>query len=315
MVGQPTVSPSHPTSVLLEAFGANLEFARELATLTSYGTGGNARYFLVADSAAEVSRAIKAARRLSIPWFVMGGGSNLLVSDDGFDGLVIKTEVFGLDIVDGDRIEAGAGEDLMALVDFATEHSLTGLEFAAGIWGSVGGAVYGNAGAYGGEVGRILVSAQIIDSEGEIKDVTPDYLGFDYRHSHLKETREVLTKAVFQAACGERDEIKSRVDEILKTRAERHPDHGTAGCFFRNIPDETQPYGKLPAGKLLEDAGAKELAVGGAAVYEKHANIIVNTGGATSKDIRRLADMMKQRVLDRYGIELQEEVQLLGTFQ
>jgi UDP-N-acetylmuramate dehydrogenase len=300
--------------VLIEAFGTNLEFSRELAPLTSYGTGGNARYFLEADSGTEIIRAIKSARRLRIPWFVMGGGSNLLVSDEGFDGLVIKAEVLGLKFQAPDRIEAGAGEDLMALVNFATAHALTGLEFASGIWGTVGGAVYGNAGAYGGEVGRILTEAQIIDHDGELKTVTPDYLEFDYRYSRLKETREIMVSAVFRAEAGDKDKIAARVAEILQTRAGRHPDHGTAGCFFRNIPDETQKYGKLPAGKLLEEAGAKDLTVGGAAVYAKHANIIVNTGGATSKDIRRLADMMKQKVLDRFGIELQEEVQVLGTF-
>ena len=301
--------------MLIEAFGTNLEFSRELAPLTSYGTGGSARYFLEADSGTEIIRAIKSARRLQIPWFVMGGGSNLLVSDEGFDGLVIKAEVLGLKFLEPDRIEAGAGEDLMALVNFATDHALTGLEFAAGIWGTVGGAIYGNAGAYGGEVGQVITEAQIIDHDAEMRTVGPDYFEFDYRHSRLKKSRETIVSAVFLAKVGDKDKITARVDEILQTRAGRHPDRGTAGCFFRNIPVESQKYGKMPAGKLLEEAGAKDLTVGGAAVYAKHANIIVNTGAATSKDIRRLADMMKQKVLDRFGIELQEEVQVLGTFQ
>lgn len=314
MVGKPTVTDI-PRSVLREAFGTDLQFARDLASLTSLQTGGPASYFLIARSAGDLVRAIQAAARLNIPVFVMGGGSNLLVSDDGFDGLVIKFEITGLKLVDSSTVESRAGERLVDLVDFATEHSLSGLEFAAGIWGTVGGAIYGNAGAYGGEIGNRLEKATLVDQRGELKEVPSDYFQFGYRHSCLKETREVVVSAWFSLRPGDREEIKNRVDDILLQRAQRHPDKRTAGCFFRNVPDDSREYGKQPAGYLLEEAGAKELKVGGAEVYPKHANIIVNTGNATSKDIRRLADMMKQRVLDRFGIELQEEIQQLGSIQ
>jgi len=299
---------------LLATFGPNLEFGKNLASLTSYRTGGKARYFLSATSADEVARGIQAARRLGIPSYVIGGGSNLLVSDAGYDGLIIKVDVSGMRLADPTTIECGAGEDLMALVDFATQNELAGLEFAAGIWGSVGGAIYGNAGAYGGEIGTILRSAIVVSPEGVVKEVGRDYCRFAYRDSYLKVTHEVVVTASFGLSKGDKIAIESRVKEVLASREQKHPNELTAGCFFKNIPDPKEPHGKLPAGRLLEQVGVKELSVGGAKVYEKHANIIVNTGSATSQDIRKLADIMKQRVKDRFGIELQEEVQQLGTF-
>lgn len=301
-------------SALVAAFGPNLEFGKDLSAMTSYRTGGRAKYYIAATNADEIARGTQVARRLGIPFYVIGGGSNLLISDAGFDGLIIKVDVTGLRLADPTTIECGAGEELSALVDFATQNGLTGLEFAAGIWGSVGGAIYGNAGAFGGEIGPILRSAIIVSTEGVVKEVNPDYCRFAYRDSYLKETHEVVVTAKFELAKGEKSAVESRVREILASREQKHPSELTAGCFFKNIPDPKEPYGKLPAGRLLEQIGAKELSVGGARVYEKHANIIINTGRATSQDIRKLADIMKQRVKDRFGIELQEEVQQLGTF-
>lgn len=313
-VAQSKVSPDWPISKLIEAFGAELEFSRALAPLTSFETGGPARYFLVARSVDEVVRAVKSARRLQVPYVVIGGGSNLLVSDAGFDGLVIRLEIKGLRLLADNLVEVGGGEALFDVVNFTAENGLTGMEFAAGIWGTVGGAIYGNAGAFGGEVGRVLESAILVNNSGAVKQAERAYFHFEYRHSILKETHEIVASARFHLAPADPKTVETRIDEILSQRVARHPDRRTAGCFFRNIPDPTQQYGKLSAGRLLEEVGAKELSVGGARVYEKHANIIINSGGATSKDIRQLADIMKQRVLDRFGIELQEEVQQLGSF-
>jgi UDP-N-acetylmuramate dehydrogenase len=315
MVEQLSVSGNYPMATLVSVFGPNLELARELAPMTSYKTGGRAKYFLAATSAEELVKAVTGAKRLQLPYFLVGGGSNLLVSDSGFDGIVIKVDVRGFDLPDDHHIKTGAGEDLMSLVNFATEHGLTGLEFAAGIWGSVGGAIYGNAGAFGGEIGTIVTEVELVDLEGNVKTIGPEYCCFGYRHSYLKLSREVVVSAVLRLEKSDRNQIQAKVDAILAQRNEKHPNKGmSAGCFFKNIPDPSQPYGKLAAGKLLDEAGVKGLTVGGAAVYEKHANIIVNTGTATSKDIRRLADMMKQRVLDKFGIELEEEVIQVGTF-
>ncbi len=302
-------------TVLLEAFGTNLEFSRDLAPLTSYKTGGRAKYFLSVGSVDEAVRSIKAVKRLKIPHFVMASGSNLLVSDEGFDGLVIKMDITGRQKISDTEIESGAGEELMALVDFATSSSLTGLEFAAGIWGTVGGAVYGNAGAFGGEIGAIVTTITVVDDNGQPKILTADECGFSYRHSALKNSTDIIVSARIQLSGGDPEKIQAKVDEILAAREGKHPNEGrSAGCFFKNIPDPKEEHGKLPAGRLLEEAGAKDLKVGGARVFDKHANIIVNSGNASSKDIRQLADMMKKRVFDRFGIELQEEVQQLGRF-
>ncbi len=315
MVEQPIVTPDLPDSQMTVAFGPKLEFSRALGPLTSFGTGGPARYFLPVRSRDELSQAVAIAAKSKIPFFILGGGSNLLVSDDGYNGLVIRLEIVGLSLAEPNLIEVGAGEQLSALVDFATEQSLTGLEFAAGIWGTVGGAVYGNAGAFGGEVGQVLTEACVIDRTGRAKTVAVDHFDFGYRSSRLKTTGDILATARFALTPGNQAEIKSRVDNILAQRTERHPSERTAGCFFKNIPDSSQPHGKMPAGQLLEEAGAGPLSVGGAGVYKKHANIIVTDKRATSKDIRLLADMMKKKVFDRFGIELQEEIQQLGSFQ
>lgn len=304
-----------PLPRLIDAFGTDLEFNKPMAQFSTYSTGGAARYFISVSSADEAVRAIRAAKRLDLPYFLLGGGSNILVSDKGFAGVVIKVDVVDLTLQGGDCIEVGAGVDLMALVNFATENSLAGLEFAAGIWGSVGGAIYGNAGAYGGEIKDVLVDVTIIDGENEARVVGPEYCQFAYRHSYFKESGEVIVSARIRLSPGEKSAIQAKVDDILASRSGKHPaTSNNAGCFFKNIPDESQPYGKLPAGKLLDEIGAKEMSFGGAKVFEKHANIIVNCGTASSSDIRKLADNLKQRVLERFGIELVEEVQMVGEF-
>jgi UDP-N-acetylmuramate dehydrogenase len=304
-----------PLATLLAAFGPNLEFAKEMAPLTTYRTGGRARYFLAARSADEIIRSMESAARLDIPYFILGGGSNLLLSDDGFDGLIIKVDVTGITTVGQSQIECGAGEDLIAFVRFAAEHSLAGSEFLAGIWGTVGGAIYGNAGAFGGEIGSLVAEVTIIGADNRVHVVDPQYCRFGYRDSHFKKSREIIVSARLNLAPGERAAIEEKINQTLQARQERHPaDALSAGCFFKNIPDPKEKYGKLPAGRLLEEIGAKGMSVGGAKVFEKHANIIINTGNATSKDIRQLADTLKQRVCERFGIELEEEVQQLGNF-
>ena len=251
---------------------------------------------------------------LKLPYFVVGGGSNLLISDSGYDGLIVKVAVKGIHLDGVGRIDCGAGEDLMALVNFAADNGLSGLEFAAGIWGSVGGAIYGNAGAYGGEIKDVLTDLTLIDQQGELKEVPSGYCGFAYRDSYLKVTHEVVVRARFQLAPGDRTAVKAKVNEIVSLRSARHPAEGTCGCFFKNIPDPKEKFGKLPAGRLLEQVGAIGMKLGGAAVFEKHANMIVNTGAATSQDIHQLADILKQKVFEKFGILLEEEVIKLGDF-
>ncbi|MFH1686797.1 MAG: UDP-N-acetylmuramate dehydrogenase [bacterium] len=307
---------SNALTATLGKYAHLLEHDKPLAPLTSFGTGGNARFFAPARSASEMEILLRAALQTGIDCFVIGGGSNLLVSDEGYDGLIIKADMRGLRILDGDCIESGAGEDLSALVDFATKQALTGLEFAAGIYGTVGGAVYGNAGAYGGQIGDLVTQLELIDRAGRTKTVGGEYARFGYRDSYLKTTSEVVLQVRLQLKAGQQDTIRARVEEILAVRNAKFPrEGGCAGCFFKNIPDPSQPHGKLPAGKLLDAVGAKGMAVGGARVYENHANIIINDGTASSKDIRELADKLKKKVFDKFGIILQEEVIEIGRPQ
>ncbi len=315
MVANTRVKTNIPRAEVTGAFGAGIEFDKELAPYSSYGTGGKAKYFLAATTIRQVENAVRSAGKLGLSFFLLGGGSNVLISDSGYDGLMVKMDIKGLSVVEEAAIECGAGEDLMSLVNFATEQSLTGLEFAAGIWGSVGGAVYGNAGAFGGEIGSLLSRATLVDRDGRIKEVDRDYCRFGYRDSYLKASGEIVVRAEFHLDRADRETIEKRVEEILTIRKTKHPvDECTAGCFFKNIPDHAEKYGKLPAGRLLDEAGAKGMSVGGARVFEKHANIIVCDSTATSKDISNLADKLKKTVYDKFGITLQEEVIRVGKF-
>lgn len=315
MLERLSVMTNHSMTEMVTAIGPKIEFDHDLASLTTFGTGGRARYFVSVENEEELTRAVAGARKLEVPFFLMGGGSNLLVSDSGYDGMVIKLDILGIELVGESTLKAGAGEKLMALVQAATDNSLTGLEFAAGIYGSVGGAIYGNAGAFGGEIGSLLIDAEIAEGDGQISTVDASYFEFGYRDSNLKRSSDVVVRASFGLERGDRDKISAKVAEIIETRNAKHPvGQRTAGCVFKNIPDASQPHGKLAAGKLLEEAGAKQMAVGGAKVFENHANMIINTGNATSKDIRQLADKMKESVRDKFGVELQEEIILLGDF-
>lgn len=298
----------------IEQFPGPVQRNELLAPYTSYHTGGEADLFAEITDSDSMAKAIRLANELGVPYFVLGGGSNLLISDRGYRGLILRNRICGLK-VEGNEILSGAGELLDDAVDYATSCSLTGAEFAAGIWGTMGGAVYGNAGAFGSQISVILKWAELVDKTGRIRTEEHDYFAFLYRHSKLKSTGETVTQVCLQLVPGDRDDIARRTADIRRLRAEKHPVTAyTAGCFFKNIEDATQPHGKLPAGKLLEEAGARDLIVGHARVFSHHANILVNTGGATSEEIRHLADILKKRVKDRFGIELQEEVICLGDF-
>ncbi len=300
---------------MLNLFGESLRFDSPLAEYSSFKTGGRAAYFLITNSTEETVKAVSTAYNNKIPFLIIGGGSNLLISDSGYDGLIIKINILGLKLTDETKIECGAGEDLMSLVNFAAENSLQGIEFAAGIWGSVGGAVYGNAGAYGGEIKDIIETVLLLDKTGQVKEVTPDYCKFKYRDSYLKISKEIVLSLKLRLQQGNKEKLVAQIDETLAIRASKHPvKQFCAGSFFKNIPDPKEKFGKLPAGRLLEQVGAKELSIGGAKVFEKHANIIINDGTATSKDIRELADILKQRVFDKFGITLEDEVISIGNF-
>lgn len=299
---------------ILRSFGDGIEKNKSLAEFSTFKTGGKAKYFITVKNSDEIVKAINDSKKHNIPYFIIGGGSNLLISDKGYAGLIIKIDVKGINLISETEIESGSGENLMDVVEFSAEKSLTGLEFASGIAGSLGGAVIGNAGAFGGEIKDVLAEITLIDSEGKLRNISPDECQFAYRDSQFKRTNDVITSVKFNLKAGDKNKIREKIDEILALRKSKHPDKKSAGSFFKNIPDPNEKYGKMPAGRLLEEIGAKGMTVGGAAVYEKHANIIINKDNATSKDIKDLADMLKKKVYDRFGISLEEEVITLGEF-
>ncbi len=300
---------------LKKELGDKIRVDQPLSGLTTFGTGGKARLFMDVTSDEDLSLIVKAAQRLNIPVFMLGGGSNVLISDSGYEGLMLKNSIMGMER-DGEEIRCGAGEELQKLVDFAADNSLSGLEFAAGIWGTVGGAIFGNAGAYGSETGAVVRSAELVDRQGNVSTVTAEYLDFSYRSSKLKEAGEFVTRAIFALKTGKKETIRQKIAEIMSQRGDRLPiGELSAGCFFKNIPDKDSEFGKLSTGKLLEEAGAKNMQCGGARVFRNHANIIINDGTAMSSDIKKLAELMKSKVEDKFGIKLQEEVILLGNFE
>jgi len=301
-------------TAFLKRFGSRVVADRPLADLVTFGIGGRAALFTEVSSTEELAEIVTAAGESRIPFFMLGGGSNLLVSENGYNGLIIRNIITGMTAHET-YIEVGAGEELRNLVNFATENQLTGLEFATGIYGTVGGAIFGNAGAYGSETGAVLESAELVDRKGRIRTEQTTYFEFGYRSSILKRTGEFVTRAKFALKMGKKELIRQRVDEIFALRARKLPqDALTAGCFFKNIPDSREEYGKLSAGKLLDEIGAKSLRCGDARVFEHHANIIVNDGTASAADVRRLAEQLKLKVKEKFGIELQEEITYLGEF-
>lgn len=292
--------------LLQERLGDSVARDVVLAPYTTFNIGGPAKYFFEANSPRQLLAAFDIASTNDIKHFLLGGGSNILVSDEGFDGLVIRDDCRDWQ-VGGNTISAQSGVWFDKLVDIAAEHSLTGLEFAAGIPGNVGGAIYGNAGAFGNSVADILESAVLYSPEGGIKIVGPDYFGFAYRHSRLKELFEVVLSVRFRLKAGEKGRITDKINEHREIRRAKHPDYrreGCAGSVFKNIKEPEL----LPAGKLLEDAGAQGLKIGDAQVFEKHCNIIVNKGKAKASEVRQLASQMQKLVNDKFNIMLEYEM-------
>jgi UDP-N-acetylmuramate dehydrogenase len=276
---------------------------------SNFRIGGPADFYFAAAGRDELRAALRAARECGLPAYVIGGGFNLLFDDAGFRGLILRNSSRGLSLdPSGPRVRVESGTPLADLVEFAAAAGLQGIEFLAGIPGSVGGAVYGNAGAFGRCTGDSLSEALLLGPGNAERRVPSGELGFSYRHSLLKTERRTVLEAVFDLRPGVAALIRERIGEYLALRAGKHPprDMAYAGSYFKNpvLPDGT----RKPAGQLLEQVGAKEARIGGAAVYSGHANFLYNTGNATARDVLTLAAMLKKRVYDAFGIVLEEEV-------
>lgn len=276
---------------------------------TTFRLGGPADYFLSPSDSAQIKEIIDICREKEISWFILGNGSNLLVSDEGYHGVVIQIyKNMNQVTVDGTRIYAQAGALLSTVSKKAMEEGLTGMEFASGIPGTLGGAAVMNAGAYGGEMKDILVSVTVMTDEGEQKVLKAEELNLGYRTSIIKERGYIVLDVVLQLQVGDRDTIRNRMEELKVQRVIKQPlEYPSAGSTFK------RPEGYF-AGKLIEDAGLRGYRVGGAQVSEKHCGFVINTGDATTSDVVQLIHDVQNIIWNKFKVKLEPEIKFLGDF-
>lgn len=274
---------------------------------TSFRVGGPADLFVQPADVTELWNVLCLARQEKVPFFVIGNGSNLLVSDEGFRGMIVHTGGSLRNItVEGDVIYAQAGALLSAVARTALEHGLTGMEFAAGIPGTLGGAVCMNAGAYGGEMKDILLDAEVLTQEGERLVIPVEELDLSYRHSVIFEKNYVVLAAHIRLSRGDQAQIRNKMNELAGARKEKQPlEYPSAGSTFK------RPQGYF-AGKLIQDAGLKGYTVGGAQVSEKHSGFVINRGNATAEEVLFLIKQVQKKVRQQFGVNLEPEVRMLG---
>jgi UDP-N-acetylmuramate dehydrogenase len=303
----------------------NIQQNIPLAKFTTFKIGGPAKFFCEVGNEKELIKALNYAKENNLEIFVLGGGSNILISDEGFNGLVIRIQNTKHQIQDT-KIECGAGINLSEIVKLSAENSLTGLEWAAGIPGTVGGAICGNAGAYGSSIAESVEEIRVLESS-KIKNYKSKECKFKYRDSIFKENRNlIIVSIVLKFKKGKKNEIENKIKEIIKKRTEKIPKEQNAGSFFKNPKVENRELiasferdtgqkaidGKIPAGWLIDEVGLRGKKIGGAEVSEKHANFVVNLGGAKAQDIVMLASLIKMKVRDELGVQLSEEIQYVG---
>ena len=273
---------------------------------TSFKIGGSADYFIECDCPECLKKVFAELKNRKMPYLVLGKGSNLLVSDKGYRGAVISLSGFDKITVENDEIIAGAGASLAKLCVAALENKLTGLEFAYGIPGSVGGALYMNAGAYGGEMSQVVVSATVLNKDGNIKEIDLCDMCLGYRTSIFKTDGSIILSVKFGLKKGDSANIKAQMDDFMTRRKDKQPlEFPSAGSTFK------RPMGHF-AGALIEKNNLKGMSVGGAMVSEKHAGFVINYDNATANDVKSLMQKIKDVVLKNDGVELEPEVIFVG---
>jgi UDP-N-acetylmuramate dehydrogenase len=294
--------------IFLQKVGKILTVNEPLAHHCHFQIGGPADFFFRATTEEELIASVNFACQQRLRYRVIGGGYNIFFDDRGYRGLIIKNEMSSIQLLDDTQVEVLSGTSLEELIQFCLDHALAGIEFLAGIPGTVGGAIYGNAGAFGQEIGAWVQGVRLLRTSGEIEDVDREHLRFHYRWSSLKKSKDIILRVKLKLKPGERNTISQKIDDILRQRRSKLPPPSLpcGGSFFKN---PVLPNGrKVPVAFLLEEVGAKGLRVGGAVVSQAHANFIYNLGGARARDILALASRLKERVRRRFGIELEEEV-------
>lgn len=279
-----------------------------MSSHVTFRTGGPAEYY-VRPNQQQIQPVLELCRRFDVPWMVIGNGSNLLVGDRGIRGLVMEIgRMMDRISIDGELVTAEAGALLSSAARYAAKESLTGMEFASGIPGTVGGAVVMNAGAYGGEIKQILKSVTVLTEDGQERELGAEELDLGYRHSCILERRLIVLEAKLQLSKGNPEEISDRMEELKNRRVEKQPlEYPSAGSTFK------RPEGYF-AGKLIQDTGLRGYQVGGAQVSEKHCGFVINREKAVSKDIRQLITDVQDRVEAQFGVRLEPEVKFIGDF-
>ena len=277
---------------------------------TTFRIGGPADYFLAPACAEELSQILDICRQEGLEFFILGNGSNLLVSDEGYRGVIIQMyRNYNRIQVEGSIIRAGAGALLSAVSAAARDASLTGFEFAGGIPGTLGGAVVMNAGAYGGEMKDVLKEATVMTAQGEVRTIPAEKLELGYRTSIVKKEGYIVLEAVISLKPGDQHEIRALMRDLADRRISKQPlEYPSAGSTFK------RPEGYF-AGKLIMDAGLRGYQVGGAMVSEKHCGFVINANGATASEVWALMNDVKDKVKEKFGVTLEPEVKLLGNFE
>jgi UDP-N-acetylmuramate dehydrogenase len=278
-----------------------------LGPYTTWKIGGPADFLLIPHTKEQLVRVVNILHEHQVPWFKLGKGSNVLVTDKGFRGIVIKLgEALETIRFEDHTVHVGAAYGMIKLAVMSGKQGLTGLEFAGGIPGTVGGAIYMNAGALGSDISRVLKSAEVLLNTGELVTLEVDQLDFSYRHSILHDLEAIVTEAVFELAHGDRKEIAAALATNKDRRLRTQPLHlPCAGSVFRN-PEGTY------AAKLIEEAGLKGYVIGGAEVSTQHANFIINSGHASAQDVLTLMAHIQACVLEQFGMKLLPEVMVVG---
>lgn len=273
---------------------------------TTFGVGGPAAEFVVPESASELAQAIATCRSAGVPYFVLGKGSDLLVSDEGFEGVIVSLDALVSVRHEGERLICEAGASLGYVARRALYAGLAGMEFACGIPGSIGGACFMNAGAYDGCMADVIESVDVLTPEGTRTTLTVDDLELGYRKSKVRTDGLVVLSATLRLAPANREDIRAKMDDYTQRREEKQPlEYGSAGSTFK------RPEGYF-AGKLIMDAGLKGYRIGDAAVSQKHAGFVVNLGHATATDVRAVITHVQDEVERQFGVRLEPEVRFLG---
>ena len=285
----------------------NVRINEPMKNHTTFKIGGPAQYYVTPESVTQIQEVVSLCRDMNIPLHVIGNGSNILVGDDGVDGVVLALfNTFSDYEIKDNVITAQAGMSLIKLAVIALREGLTGLEFASGIPGSVGGAVYMNAGAYDGQMKDVVTSVTVLDEAGDIRILGRDELDMGYRTSTVAKHNMIVLQVIIELKAGDKEQIKDRMNQLSELRKQKQPlEYPSAGSTFK------RPEGFF-AGKLIADAGLKGYSIGGAAVSEKHAGFVVNMGGATAKDVVELTDYIKKRIIEQFGVTLELEIKKIG---